>query len=206
MGKFVCRRCGKCCKERWEITVDFHEDILRWIRERRFDILKHVVINPKFLLNPGYYHNRVQWIIDTGHVLFGDVAHRCPFLEEATGDFPARCRIHETRPQVCRRFPYDEQGRVREDILDVCMGSIFYHSKKAEEKGLELTKYIRERRDLRQAPDRWELKEIARAFRDRDLKIPFTSDIGLRIAEELLEEKALAISEILPHSPQGRCQ
>jgi Fe-S-cluster containining protein len=191
--EFVCKRCGKCCKENWEIIVDFQEDIIRWINERRFDILKHVVLNPKFILNPVHYQNNPQWIIDSGHILFGDVAYRCPFLDEATEDFSARCRIHETRPMGCRRFPYDEQGKVRADILDVCMGSIFYHSRNAEDDGMGFMTYISLRgasKDERiaAAPDKNELKKIARSFRDKGLKVMFISDTGLSITEQLLTD------------------
>lgn len=199
--KFVCRRCGKCCKENWEVIVDFQKDILRWIQEKRFDILKHVVLNPKFILNPEYYHNKPQWIIDSGHLLFGDVSHRCPFLEEGIGELSARCRIHETRPRVCRRFPYDGRSGVRADILDVCMGSIFYHSKVAEREGLSFVEYM-EKLDLERrkgpplGPKKDELMEIAQYFRDKDLKVQFTSDLGLNMAEELLAIKTEILRKI----------
>lgn len=185
---FVCRRCGQCCKESWEIAVDFEKDLLGWIHERRFEILKHVVLNPKFLINPERYGNRPQWMIDGGHVLFGEANQRCPFLIDSTEDCQAGCRIHDVRPQVCRRFPYDETGKVRSDILDVCMASIFYHSRAAEVTGLGIAKYFEELNGngVVSSPKRSEMEDIAVFFKDKGLKIKFLSEDGLGVAEELV--------------------
>ena len=198
--EFLCKRCGKCCKENWEITVDFQKDILRWIQEKRFDLLKHVVLNPKFILSPSRYDNNPQWIIDCGHVLFGDESHRCPFLDESLNGHPAGCSIHETRPQACRRFPLDENNRVRTDILDVCIGTIFYHSSAAEAEGMSLIEYMKkmDQEAIQGAslpPRKDELKEIAQSFKGLDMKIHFTSDFGLSIAEEALSKNSPGMFE-----------
>jgi Fe-S-cluster containining protein len=189
--EFECRRCGKCCKESWEISADFQNDIVRWIREKRFDILGHVVLNPKYILEPKRFNCEPQWIIDCGHVLFGDVGNKCPFLKEAVGELPASCSIHETRPRVCRRFPHGPTNRVRSDILDVCVGTIFYHSGAAERMGLSFMEHMeqeyRKHADEPSPPKKDELREIAHLFREGDLKVNFTSDIGLKLAEDLVE-------------------
>jgi Fe-S-cluster containining protein len=202
--EFKCRRCGKCCKENWEITLDFQKDILRWIQDKRFDILRKVVLNPKFVLSPHRYDNEPQWMLDCGHVLFGDVTHKCPFLGEAVGEHSAGCRIHDTRPQVCRKFPFDENKRVRADILDLCVGSIFYHSRAAELEGLSFIEYInkidrKKPKGPSLAPGRQELREIAHFFEKKNLKIRFTSDKGLNIAEKSLTKSRHVLPDEILH-------
>lgn len=183
--------------ESWEISADFQNDIVRWIREKRFDILGLVVLNPKYILEPERYDCEPQWIIDCGHVLFGDVGNKCPFLKEAVGELPASCGIHETRPLVCRRFPYDPGERVRSDILDVCVGTIFHHSRAAERRGLSFMEHMNQeyqkRADEPSPPRKKELKEIANLFKEGDLKVNFTSDFGLKLAEDLVENIKLEI-------------
>ncbi len=193
-GEFQCHRCGKCCKESWEIPVDFHRDVLRWIEERRFDILKRVVLSPRFVLNPERYGNNPHWIIDCGHVLFGDITFKCPFLDEVRNSEPAGCAIHETRPYACRLFPYNENGVVRTDILDLCMGTIFYHSAEAEKNGLGLVDYLNRiningSERFQKISGTEELRNIASLYRDRQLKIRLTSSQGVRIAEEAISLK-----------------
>jgi Fe-S-cluster containining protein len=190
--KFKCKRCGKCCKVSWDITVEFQRDILPWIRKKRFDILKEVVLNPKYVLNPERFNNKPQWMLDTGNVLFGDLKYKCPFLEDEFGDLPARCRIHDARPQVCKKFPENEGEKVRSDVLDICIGSIFYHSQIAEQEGLDFIAYIdmirKAVKDKESPPRKEELKEIAHIFQGRNLKVPLTSERGLKIMEGLLTE------------------
>jgi Fe-S-cluster containining protein len=189
--EFECRRCGKCCKESWEISVDVEKDIFRWIEQKRFDILNKIVLNPRYLLAPERYNGEPPWIIDCGHVLFGDVGNKCPFLEEAVCEMPAGCSIHDTRPQVCRHFPHNPKNRVRSDILDVCVGTIFYHSSAAERMGLSFMEYMEQeyqkRADEPSPPRKDELKEIAHLFREGDLRVKFTSDIGMKLAEDLVQ-------------------
>jgi Fe-S-cluster containining protein len=204
--EFKCRRCGRCCQETWEIAVDFEKDILRWIREKRFDILKRVVLNPKFILNPDHFENNPQWMIDCGHVLFGDVKLKCPFLEDASYKKPSRCTIHETWPTVCMKFPFNDNGKVRTDVLDVCVGSIFFHSKNAEAASLSFIEYIEKISQDKSsekilAPRKKELLEIAKLYKERfdksTLKVNFTSEHGLKIAEGILTE----IKEELEEKP-----
>jgi len=189
---FKCRRCGRCCRESWEIVVDFEKDILRWLRERRFDILKHVVLSPKFILRPERYAHVPQWIIDSGHLLFGKLEHRCPFLVEENEDGIAACAIHDVRPQVCRRFPYDMEGEVRMDVLDLCIGAVLYHARRAEEMGMGLIEYVREQgfEDAQSLLPKSELQWIASAFGSEELKISFTSEQGLRLAGEQIKRLA----------------
>ncbi len=192
-SEFICWRCGNCCKANWEIIVDFKEDILRWIGERRFDILKRIVLNPKFILNPEHFSNTPQWMIDNGHILFGDIGCRCPFLEEPDPEIPAKCRIHNTRPMVCRSFPYDEGNNVRGDVLDVCKGSIFYYSELAVKNGSDFLQYLDSISPKKNKPlfnfKKEDLRSIASFFRNKGLifKVNFTSETGLKIAEQLID-------------------
>ncbi len=189
---FRCRRCGKCCKENWEIIVDFESDLFRWIEQKRYDILEKIVLNPRYILAPERYNGEPQWIIDCGHVLFGDTENKCPFLIEADGEASAGCFIHSTRPEVCKRFPLDSTGRVRSDILDVCDSTIFYHSSAAEKLGLSFMEYMEQEYQSRLAeptpPRKQELIEIAGLFKKEDLKINFTSPISLSLAEDMIEK------------------
>jgi|GEM_PF-3393130 len=188
---FRCRRCGKCCKENWEIIVEFESDIFRWIEEKRFDILEKIVLNPRYILAPERYEGEPQWILDCGHVLFGDTSNKCPFLIDSENKSSAGCFIHSTRPEVCRRFPRDSTGRVRTDILDVCDATIFHHSRAAENQGLSFMEYMEREYQSREGepmpPRKHELAEIAGLFKKGDLKISFTSEISLKLAEDLVE-------------------
>lgn len=194
MPKFHCRQCGKCCKQNWEIILDLEEDIFRWIEEKRYDILKKVVLNPKYQIDPDRFDQTPQWILDTGHPLFGDTASKCPFLMDSDCRVPSRCLIHDSRPKVCRRFPYDGDHKVRLDILDLCEGAIFYHSTIAEQEGLSFIEYVeRENRlfppqFLPPGPFSNELKEIASKYGKRELKISFMSPEGTQIAARALED------------------
>ncbi len=161
---------------------------MRWIDEKRFDILREVVLNPKFILDPGRYGNTPQWMIDTGHILFGDEEQRCPFLRESSGGEPAGCSIHDIRPRVCERFPFDMDGRIRADVLDLCAASIFYHSTAAEEEQKDFIEYVEE---ISSAPirakarlGRLERVDISSAYVDSDLRVSLTSELGVSMAEE----------------------
>ena len=82
-----CKRCGFCCQAHVGMLVS-HEDILRWRREGRDDILRLIenaeIVYGRDGLGDGEY------LID------------CPFLI-SEGDLAA-CAIYDARPQVCRDF------------------------------------------------------------------------------------------------------
>jgi Fe-S-cluster containining protein len=85
-----CRRCGKCCLADFNAYVR-DEDILRWKRDGRQDILS-VIENEHAI-----------WMGD--HLICADngrYLHGCPFLiwEGACSS----CTIYETRPAVCRNY------------------------------------------------------------------------------------------------------
>jgi len=85
-----CRRCGKCCLAGFIAYADA-EDLERWEREKRQDILamienEHAVWMGDHLISA-----------DDGHCL-----HGCPFLTW-DGDHTL-CGIYDTRPRVCRDY------------------------------------------------------------------------------------------------------
>ncbi len=83
-----CLRCGTCCMADMIGDADA-EDLARWKREGRDDILR--------------VHRDALWVGD--HFLSattGMTIHDCPFLDFREGFF--FCTIYETRPRVCRDF------------------------------------------------------------------------------------------------------
>ena len=87
----ICRRSGDCCIIHWGSFEATHEDIARWRRQRREDILRHISIDstdPKNL-------NGVF------------VTKSCPFLKKDQSGGFYTCTIHETKPFYCRIYPDD---------------------------------------------------------------------------------------------------
>ena len=85
-----CRRCGTFCLADM-IACASSEDLARWKRENRQDIL-HIIENEHAVwLGDHFISSR------TGRPIYG-----CPFLEMKDGVFS--CSIYETRPQVCRDY------------------------------------------------------------------------------------------------------
>jgi Fe-S-cluster containining protein len=94
MEKFKCVQCGHCCLDLPDAyqTSALDSDIRRWKREKRTDILERIDtfgglndiwINPKT----------------------GELVGRCPWLRKLPKNSKFTCRIHETKPEHCRKFP-----------------------------------------------------------------------------------------------------
>jgi Fe-S-cluster containining protein len=99
-----CTQCGKCCtNERWMNTLEATgDDVKRWRRQKRYDILQHA-----FVLGPKDNPFADLWVTPDGN----DV-RRCPFVRKIRGVPRHTCTIYDTRPQVCRDFPfYADQRR-----------------------------------------------------------------------------------------------
>jgi len=88
-----CRGCGICCDLYGHRLRATREDLERWNREGRADLLARVGEDQRIWCDP----------------LTGEPLPDCPFLER-TGPEEARCRIHETKPEVCRRYPTPAHG------------------------------------------------------------------------------------------------
>lgn len=92
---FTCERCGRCCRStKWVVNLDSRlcwEDIERWRREGRSDILQHVMVFEGLggdLIGPA-----------------GKFFSQCPFMKKEE-DRKYSCLIHETKPKVCEVAPF----------------------------------------------------------------------------------------------------
>ena len=99
--KFECLRCGRCCKRtKWTTHIDSRlvwEDIERWRKEGRDDILKYVYVFEG--LGGDFFDKKTfkRFL-------------KCPFLKKEGKIYS--CTIHETKPRACKLFPFyfDNQG------------------------------------------------------------------------------------------------
>ncbi len=94
--KPVCRRCGECCRKFGFGLTFTPEDLERWRREGREDILRHVRTGPE---HEGWGEGWVD--PETGEFL-----QNCPFFVELGNG--GLCSIHETKPKICRDFWCEE--------------------------------------------------------------------------------------------------
>jgi Fe-S-cluster containining protein len=103
-----CTNCGKCCTNAsfmgtLQATGD---DIKRWRRERRADILKFAVI-----LGPARDPFADLWVTAEG-----EEKERCPFVRKVPRQNRYLCQIYETRPQVCRDYIPWAPGSICEEV------------------------------------------------------------------------------------------
>ncbi len=94
MADLKCLQCGKCCMQAQNLLYATKEDMERWEKEGRNDILK--------LARPEYKHGEIVvadiWIDPkTGLNFFV-----CPWLKRK-GD-KRTCSIHKTKPRICRDY------------------------------------------------------------------------------------------------------
>ncbi|NIQ94442.1 MAG: YkgJ family cysteine cluster protein [Desulfuromonadales bacterium] len=87
-----CLACGECCRQfSWHLKAS-ENDLERWRRLGRNDLLERV--------------NRLGWIwVDP---VTAERLPVCPFLEEIEPD-TAICSIHAIKPDICRAYPTAEQ-------------------------------------------------------------------------------------------------
>ncbi len=99
MEKFRCTRCGHCClklHDAYCTSVDM-EEVRRWRKEKRWDILEWVDI----MRVGGEELFADIWFSPTT----GEETTRCPWLRKLPNKNIYKCRIHETKPSHCRNFP-----------------------------------------------------------------------------------------------------
>jgi Fe-S-cluster containining protein len=104
-----CSMCGKCCTNVsfMETLIATGEDVLRWQREGREDILRFA-----FILGEPDNPYADLWIDDE------EREHkRCPFVRKVRGSKRYYCTIYETRPRVCR--DYEPWSGKANDICEV---------------------------------------------------------------------------------------
>jgi Fe-S-cluster containining protein len=89
----LCTRCSKCClNDSYMCTLSIDRtDIARWRKQRRADILQHV-----WSITPTEHD---AWVKPDG-----SECTRCPFVRKDAGAATYKCRIYDTRPQVCRDY------------------------------------------------------------------------------------------------------
>jgi len=92
-----CTQCGKCCTKTsyMESLQATGEDVLRWRREGRNDILRFA-----YVLGRPDDPWADLWV--DAHT--GRERSRCPFVKKVPGTNRYLCSIYETRPQVCRDY------------------------------------------------------------------------------------------------------
>lgn len=93
--RFTCQQCGSCCEKYGGSIQASAQDIMRWEREGRGDILKHVIPSGA----NGSLFGGDLWFDSEGRKMAG-----CPFLRK--GNDGACCAIQETKPEVCRKYPF----------------------------------------------------------------------------------------------------
>ncbi len=94
----LCKTCRRCCIGT-EIRL-IPEDIERWKKEERLDIL--LCINP--LLG------------ESRQIIKKDNNDECFFLTEE-----GKCKIQETKPYICKRFPQSKKQAMAFDckLIDI---------------------------------------------------------------------------------------
>jgi len=87
---FDCLECGRCCYQREETILVTAADLLRWHRQRRFDILEGI--------GPGHFGQEAFLSRPDGACIH----HGLPGSEHA-------CQIYADRAEVCRTFEAGSQ-------------------------------------------------------------------------------------------------
>lgn len=124
--KMKCQRCGECCiRLGWSITTD-KNDLTRWIRQNRQDILKHIKID----LTDGQQIRgdelKEDQVVDVSFVDLwnspgGRKLLRCPFLRKERKKPQYKCLINETKPSECRKWkPWEGKPGILYVIFPCC--------------------------------------------------------------------------------------
>ncbi len=109
MNIWECVRCGKCCMENWDFIFASVEDLERWKREGRKDLL--AMTRPIYKGEEGKprtagFRKQPQGRLVAADIWFnpetGRKYRQCPFFESKGKK--AGCRIHKTKPRVCRDY------------------------------------------------------------------------------------------------------
>jgi Fe-S-cluster containining protein len=126
---FECRRCGACCATVKYVTV-YHEDVKRWVSQKRLDILGALAIDRRrtpllavrkggaaaakaearsLLESAGMDSKHTYELIYVTKLLECAVYVKrrggaCTFLSFEGNT--AACAIQATKPRVCEKFPY----------------------------------------------------------------------------------------------------
>jgi Fe-S-cluster containining protein len=88
-----CRACGACCHAREGTILVLAEDIVRWKRTGREDVLAQ--------LGPGHFGEMAFAMKPSSHPARPGLTH-CVHL--GTPENPNDCSIYETRGTICREY------------------------------------------------------------------------------------------------------
>jgi Fe-S-cluster containining protein len=83
------------------------DDVKRWIKEGRWDILQWAGI----FWNGDEPEGADLWVNEKG-----DEASRCPFVRKDRGRKTYKCTIYDTRPKVCHDYKPWAPGTICEDV------------------------------------------------------------------------------------------
>jgi len=130
MVGFQCLQCGHCCLAAGDTLYITEKDVIRWEKQHRKDILGRLFL-VRFHCDkcgnewPSYAKNECSdcgipgsgifyWIDESMPLnflaqLMG--APQCPFLEKV-GRGKYSCKIHETKPEICKEFPELNESEV----------------------------------------------------------------------------------------------
>lgn len=102
---FHCRQCGKCCKRLNLGKIFKPDDVKRWRKQKRDDILVNTIVME--------YEGEIE-IVD----FFDSKNNRyvityCPFVVRRQGKY--WCKIHETKPWVCEHWPFTPKNALNPD-------------------------------------------------------------------------------------------
>ncbi len=108
MRHFNCRHCGNCCHALQYHDACCNEDVARWRKLERNDILAWVRIRES-----GTPHERYSIWVDPITKQFSQI---CPWLDQNIKQH--RCRIHDVKPLVCQQYP----GTRKHAAMTGCIG------------------------------------------------------------------------------------
>ncbi|MBT3296843.1 MAG: hypothetical protein HN919_18470 [Verrucomicrobia bacterium] len=103
---FKCKQCGHCCLNLNAFaTCASEEDVERWAREGRDDILEWVV--PVALGDVIVAYD--VWLDPET----GEDVDRCPWLQRLPGTRKYVCGIHDVKPDICKDYPVTREHAER---------------------------------------------------------------------------------------------
>jgi Fe-S-cluster containining protein len=120
--EFKCGRCGDCCRYWGGRASATDDDLRRWVLEGRKDILRYVELGLVAEKEIKYIRGD-EWDGSDDKVIANmfisprtkKEMNYCPFLRKETDKKTYRCKINDTKPKICREFPYDDVGAPRND-------------------------------------------------------------------------------------------
>ena len=104
---FKCIQCGNCCLNLRDAfsTCATEDDIRMWDANGRDDILNWV--DPIHVGGNQYVYD--IWISP----VTGEDVTRCPWLRKLPNQEKYICRIHDVKPEHCRKYPRSRQHALK---------------------------------------------------------------------------------------------